>query len=224
MDRKLLKEVCREYIIRSVVNSKKLREKISFSEQVSLIEFVKSLSYKDVVSLIEYDGMKITSEQIRDFESKTKRALKYGTAAAIGGSVAGARGGYKELKKPVAKLGKKGPSLIGKVVKVPFQSLSKGLKGASIAVALMYLYRKISDPCVRKAIRNPNGIGRRLTKHQCQAEAAKRVIDSIKSEIPKCNDTKNPEKCVRKLEDIMNVWKKRYQKEITIIAKIKSGD
>jgi len=219
MDRKLLKEVCKEYILRSVVNSKKLREKISFSEQVSLIEFVKSLPYKDLVSLIEYDGMKITNEQIRDFESKTKKALKYGTAAAIGGSIGGAKGGYKALKKPATKLGQ-----IGKIAKVPFQALRKGLKGATIAVALMYLYRKISDPCVRKAIRNPDGVGRRLTKHQCQAEAAKRVIDSIKSEIPKCNDTKNPEKCIRKLEDIMSVWKKRYQKEITIIAKIKSGD
>lgn len=85
-DKKLLTEAGREYILDVTVSSKVLKEKLTFKEHVLLCDQVHNLTYEDVISLV-------VTEDIRDFESKFGRFLKYSLAAvagvAFGGGLAG---------------------------------------------------------------------------------------------------------------------------------------
>lgn len=256
IDSKILEMACKDYLLAAVTNSKSLRKKLTFGEQVKLAEHVMSMGYNDVVSVLFYDGEKITTEQIRDFEGKTKKGLKYGAAATVAGAagkvahykLAGRAGEKhpnigtaasnaskatkKAVEKAQAKAGKltlagKSGNVVKKVLGAPLKAGKLRVAGpagraAAIGVGLLYLYRKISDPCVRKSLSIKNIGQRKLSKHQCQAEACKKVINSISSDMSRCNKAANPEKCRKKLEGEVMKWKQKYQKEIIEISKIKS--
>lgn len=217
MDQKIMEMACKDYLLAAVTNSKKLRELITFSDQVALAEHIMAMSYKDAVSALMFEGKEITNEQIRDFESKTKKGLKYGAAAVAGG--VGTKMAYNAA---VKKWG------IGKATTLGHKVASKVLntgnlkRGIILGVGLLYLYRKLSDPCVRQSLKLKNIKQRKLVQHQCQAEACKKVISKLQADIGKCAGANSPVKCKEKIEKELIKWKKRYQKETVKIAQIKS--
>lgn len=76
-DRRLLTEAGREYIFNAVLESNKLKEKLTFKEHVKLCNQVKNLQYEEVIQVIFNEG-------IRAFESKFSKFLKYSLAAIAG--------------------------------------------------------------------------------------------------------------------------------------------
>jgi len=79
-DRNILRDVGRKYILEATLDSQALKSKLTFKEHVNLCNFISSLSYEDVI------GLTIT-EDIKEFESKFKKFLKYSFAAIAGGIV-----------------------------------------------------------------------------------------------------------------------------------------
>jgi hypothetical protein len=76
-DRRILTEVGREYILYLTMESKYLKENISFKEHVILCGQVKRLTYEEVITLT-------ITEDIRAFESGFGKFLKYSIAAVAG--------------------------------------------------------------------------------------------------------------------------------------------
>jgi len=76
-DRKILKEVGREYLLDIALDSKLLKDKLTFKEHVELCDMISTLTYKEVISLT-------ITESIRDFEGKFGKFLKYSIAAIAG--------------------------------------------------------------------------------------------------------------------------------------------
>lgn len=76
-DKKLLTEAGRDYIFDIVLESKYLKENISFKEHVLLCNQVNNLTYEEVISLT-------ITEDIRAFEGKFSKFLKYSIAAIAG--------------------------------------------------------------------------------------------------------------------------------------------
>jgi len=76
-DRKILTEVGRKYLLNITLDSNFLKEELSFKEHVKLCEQVKNLTYEEVISLT-------ITEDIRAFEGKFGKFLKYSLAAIAG--------------------------------------------------------------------------------------------------------------------------------------------
>lgn len=81
-DKQLFTEVGRKYILNIALNSNYLKEKLSFGEHLKLCNQVRELTYKEVITLT-------ITEDIRAFEGKFKKFLKYGMAAIAGGVTMG---------------------------------------------------------------------------------------------------------------------------------------
>jgi hypothetical protein len=85
-DRKILTEVGREYILNIALDSQHLKNKLSFKEHVLLCSQINRLSYEEVISLT-------ITEDIRAFEGKFGKFLKYSIAAIAGMKFIGALSG-----------------------------------------------------------------------------------------------------------------------------------
>jgi hypothetical protein len=81
-DKKLLAEAGREYILDIALKSNFLKEELTFKEHLKLCDQVTKLSYEEVITLT-------ITEDIRAFESKFKKFLKYSIAAIVGTSMIG---------------------------------------------------------------------------------------------------------------------------------------
>jgi len=81
-DKKILTEAGRDYIYDIVVASKYLKETISFKEHILLCDQVNELTYEEVISLT-------ITEDIRAFEGKFSKFLKYSIAAIAGMALGG---------------------------------------------------------------------------------------------------------------------------------------
>ena len=77
----IIHETYKYIILESVIESKTLREKLSFKEHVDLCNHVNTLSKNECDELISELG-------VPEFQSKFKNALKYGLAAIAGGIIA----------------------------------------------------------------------------------------------------------------------------------------
>jgi len=76
-DRKILKEVGRQYLLDIALDSQLIKDKLTFKEHLRLCDMVTELTYEEVISLT-------VTESIRDFEGKFSKFLKYGIAAIAG--------------------------------------------------------------------------------------------------------------------------------------------
>jgi len=214
LDKKLVESACKKMILTAVMESETLSKKLSLEEHTKLCEKVLEMKYSEVLPLV-FGGDPLPTneaEGMRDYESKFKRAVKYG--------VAGGAGSYA-TRKAVGKA--TGKSLTGlKGVAHPITKTKWGVIGSGLGMAAYYLYRKLSDPCRAKAALSTGTSGEKATiKHQCQAEASKRVISQLNSQLSKCDNTKNPEKCKKGIQKELGVWKKRLQNELISLAKAK---
>lgn len=81
-DRDIIKECGHEYLLDIVMNSKAIKEQTTFAEHIKLCSYVLELKYEDVVRLT-------ITEDVRAFESKFSKFLKYSFAAIAGSSFFG---------------------------------------------------------------------------------------------------------------------------------------
>lgn len=217
-DRKIFEMVTKEHLLDVIKESEVLRENHSPDEIIELGAWVSEMSYEDAVSMLMCGGCKLTQEQMRDYEGKTKKAAKYTAAAAVGAYAA-----KKLANRPDAPylLSKKASNL-QKAVDVAKRKIPNRVKGilrakgpkkvgAIAAVGSLFLFRRLADPCWRKAALIMNPDKRREVKYQCQMAAIKKVMDSIKNQMNACDNASNPERCKSKLRKELAKWQKRYQ-------------
>lgn len=76
-DKNILRDVGRKYILDIALDSQLLKNKLTFQEHVNLCNSVTKLSYEDVIRLT-------VTEDIKEFEGKFKKFLKYSFAAIAG--------------------------------------------------------------------------------------------------------------------------------------------
>lgn len=166
-ERNLLKECGREYLLDIALDSKIIKEQTTFLEHVKLCEYIKNLSYEDVIRLT-------ITEDLTAFESKFRKFLRYSFAAIAGSAFFG-------LAPP-------------------------------ISMFALYIYRKLNDSCEKKCYANiPFSKKRKICKYQCQLDIARKIADDLRSDITKCDDFRNPDKCERKLRSEYMKWAKRVQ-------------
>ncbi len=200
-DQKLIEIACKEFLMNIVKESEILNEKLSFFQKTLMYDRIREMSYNEILSLLINNGKKITTEQKEEFESKTKKIAKYGAAGYVGRKI-----GMRAIgKAPIKVLGKKVMSGGKKTQKIGLLGTKGGIRGALGAVAGLYLFRKLSDPCVRHNIGDSKG------QAACKLEACKKVINQIKSDMSRCNKTENPTKCKSKLNSELIKWQTRYQ-------------
>ena len=165
-DKKLLTNIGRKYILETVMKSKNIRNKLTFDKHLILCNKVMDLPYENVIDII-------VNEDIRDFESKFSKFLKYGLAVIAGGTLVGS---------------------------------------PAVGLLILYFYRKATDTCV-KSCYNKMSLSkeRKICKYECQLDAAKRTLNRIRSEIGKCGQTDNVEKCRKKLKKEYVKWNDRVR-------------
>lgn len=146
---------------------------------------------------LDYEGIAtIFCEGITEFEGKFGKFLKYGFAA-----IAGAALGLK----------------------------AKGLKagvlaGPPLGMFALYIFRKMRDPCERTCFKKmPMSTERRICQAECKADAARKVVQDLRTEMAKCRQFLNPRKCEKKLYKEYKKWTDRLQKELIKLRAIRAG-
>lgn len=179
-DKKIFEQVCRSYVLDVINESKLLRSRLPLVEHAKIYDWTKNkASYNQIVSLIISEGSdkKVSKEAITEFE-----AMFEGTF----------------------------------VKKYPFQGSGKMLKtgakgvwklanlkiGTTIAAILLgrYIYKKLSDPCIRQCKLNTECI------KNCRINSIKKTIDQLRSSASNCKDSKNPDKCVANIKKEIAKW------------------
>lgn len=191
-DDKLLELSCKEMLMHIVKESKELDKKLTFFQKTLLYDKIKEMSLNEVLSIL--------FEQNPE-ETTGSRNLKYG-AAAVGGMMAG-----QKLASMAAKSAGKG------WLKSKFAG--GGMTGAAAGMGLLFLFRKISDPCVRQHI------GDRLSQYECQAAAARRVIDQIRANMQDCYNAEDPMGCRNRLHRQMLMWQNKLSQYTGALEKSK---
>jgi len=211
-DRNILRDVGREYILDIAVDSQVLKNKLTFKEHVGLCAFVTELSYEDVI------GLTIT-ESIKDFENKFKKFLKYGfaaIAAGVGGASYGAATG--------AAAGAGAAGVAGGVAVGVGGAIAGGLVAPALAMFALYLFRKLTDTCSRSCLTKfPLSTQRKICRYECQVNAARKMVNDLRSEITKCGHFANASKCERKLRKEYIKWSKRLQQNMIKLNQAKLG-
>lgn len=192
-DRNILKDVGRKYLLDITLDSQILKTKLTFKEHVELCKFVGSLSYEDVI------GLTIT-EDIKEFEGKFRKFLKYGFAA-IAGGVAGAAAATGIL------------ATAGAMIAAP-----------PLAMFALYIFRKLTDTCSRLCLKKfPMSTQRKICRYECQVNATRKITNDLRSEIAKCGQFANPEKCEKKLRKEYIKWARRLQSQMVKLNQAKLG-
>lgn len=214
LNKQLVESACKKVLLTAVMESESLRKKLTLEEHTALCEKVLELKYNEVLPLaFGDDPTGLTEQEMRDYESKFKKNLKYGLAA-----TAGSYGTRKAVGKAT---GQKLTGVMGRLAH-PIKKTKWGVVGAGIGMAAYYLYRQLSDPCRAKAaLASGTSQDKAVIKHQCQAEASKKVISQLNSSLQRCDDAKNPVKCKAKIQKEVVIWKKRLQNELITLAKLK---
>jgi hypothetical protein len=159
--------------------------------------FKEHVAVYNVVQNLDYEGVvSFFSEDVTEFEGKFGKFLKYGFAA-----IAGVALGLK----------------------------AKGLKagvlaGPPLGMFALYIFRKLRDPCERECFRKlPLSTKRAICKAECQVDAARKVVQDLRSEIAKCRQFLNPRKCEKKLMKEYDKWTTRMQKALVKLRAIRVG-
>jgi hypothetical protein len=216
--KKLLEMSCKEFLMEVIRDSKNLDNKLNFYEKTILYDLVKEMPFSEVVSLL-------FSEAPSEIETSGTKGAKYAAAGYLGRKVglraiggAPIKLGFKTIVKGA---GGKGDveGLLSR--KKGIFGTKGGFTGAAIGVGLLFLYRKLTDPCFRKTIKILNPEKRKLAELNCRIVAIKKVIEKIKGDIQNCNNTKNPESCKNKLTMELNKWRNKYQEHLQKISSLR---
>jgi len=188
MDRQLITEVGKQFLLDVAIDSNQLKKKLTFKEHIDLCHEIINFDYEDIATIF--------CEDIRDFEGKFSKFLKYGLAG-----IAGATLGLKA------------------------RGLKVGLlKAPPLAMFALYLFRKATDPCERACFRNwPMSTKRKVCITECKVNAAREIVNELRSEIAKCRQFTNPEKCEKKLMKQYMKWSKKLQELLIKLRAIRAG-
>jgi hypothetical protein len=179
-DRDMITEAGRDYMLDIVLESNILKDKLSFKQHLLLCDTVVNLPYEKVVRLL-------FTEDIRAFEGKFGKFLKYSIAAIAGSKFGGI------------------------------------LHGPPVAMFILYLYRKLSDTCVRSCFKKmPLSTARKVCKYECQLNAARKMANDIRAEIVKCRQFERSKSCEKKLQKEWTKWAKRVQRLLVKLNNAKS--
>jgi hypothetical protein len=106
---------------------------------------------------------------------------------------------------------------------------AKGLKtgvlaGPPLGMFALYIFRKLKDPCERQCFRKwPLSTKRGICKAECEVDAARKVVQDLRTELAKCRQFLNPKKCEKRLMKEYMKWTKRMQKALIKLRKIRVG-
>ena len=92
-------------------------------------------------------------------------------------------------------------------------SLSGVKGGALTGMGILFLYRKLSDPCFKKCSTEIKK--HKLCSLECEAVAMQNLIRNIRQEYYKCKDTDQPLECEKKLNKEFVKWGAKFR-ELTI--------
>jgi len=155
------------------------------SEKLKGLPFLDKTLLYDYIKEMEYKDVASLLYEAREFETPRTKGAKYG--AAFG---AGAGAG--------AKFGIKGAAV-----------------GAVLGSALMLLYRRLSDPCIK------NNPGNRVAQLECRLEGMRRVLAQIQLDLKQCDHTRNPEKCREKLNEEYHKWQDKYEEYLVKLTTLR---
>lgn len=197
-DKKLFEISCREQLLEIVKESDIINKSLTFTQKILLFDKIKEMPFQEVYNLL------FQNEGAREIETKDERDTKYGAAMTAGGVAAHAfkKGGAKYLKTAPKK-----PSVMA---------------GAAIGAGLMFIYRRITDPCFRQTVKILNPTKRKIAKLSCENEAITKVINKIRTDMAGCSSAPNPERCKDKLAYELNKWRSKYQENLVQITKLRS--
>jgi len=194
-DKKLFEIGCRKFLMKVVQNSTIINEKITFEQKVILYDEIKKMPFKKLFNLLFRES--------REIETKDEKEFKYG--AAITG---GALGTNLIAKKSLSKSFGRGKAM---------------MVGAALGAGLLFLYRKLTDPCLKDVAGIYNPRKRQLAKLNCENQAIMRVIPQIRSSIANCVNAPNPEYCKDKMSVQLNKWREKYENNLVQISKLRSS-
>lgn len=193
-DRKLLEQSCKHALLDLVVDNKILRENTSFHQHKKICERITKMTYEESISYVFNEGKLLNEFGIRDFEGKFKKFAKYSFA-----TLAGAKALSLAVPGGVAVA----PAII-------------------VSVLMYYLYRKFTDPCWQACVKKFSPGRKKLCIAECQVNAAKNIVNDIRSEISKCHNMPNPMQCEKSLRTQHIKWAKKLQEEIIKMRIVKS--
>ena len=193
-DKKLFESVCREYVLDNINKSKYLRVRLPLIEHAKVYEWTKNkASYNQVLSVIlsEESGEAITKESIQEFEN-------------LVASIVEAKPEYTwpPFKKAPAAIGRAGKA-VGRFMskeRHPVKFMKKVAIATAIAIAALYLYKKLSDPCIRQCKTDRDCI------KKCRLDAINKTINGLRNQMSACKDTANPVKCETKVKKEISKW------------------
>ena len=178
----------KRYLLDIAINSETLKNNLTFKEHVSLCNEIINLDYEGVATVF--------CEDVREFEGKFSKFLKYG--------LAGVAGAFLGLKTKGLKVGL--------------------MHAPPLAMFTLYLFRKAMDPCERLCFRKwPMSTKRAICKAECRVKAATDITHDLRSEIAKCRQFVNPKKCEKRLMKEYHKWAKKLQKELVKLRNIRAG-
>ncbi|MCK5601520.1 hypothetical protein KAR91_06625 [Candidatus Pacearchaeota archaeon] len=95
--------------------------------------------------------------------------------------------------------------------------------GAGVAMFATYMFRKLTDPCWQNCLRKfGRGPERKVCKYECQVEACRAIIRDVKAQINKCDETKRPLACEKKLNKEYIKWSKKLQEHLVHLQRAKA--
>jgi len=183
-DRQLVEWSCKRALYDAVTQSKTIHEKLSFEEQVKMVEWIGAMTYEESVSAVFYNSEPLNEIGIRQFESKFKAFIKYGLAAIAGGVLA------------------KGP--LGRMVKGPAVAMFAYYLFRKMTDPCWQV-------CLKRFGQSKE---RKVCRYECQVKAAKNIIRDIRGEMNRCGDSRNPIKCEKKLNKLLVKWSKKLEKQL----------
>ncbi len=180
-DRKLIEWAAKTQLKEIISQSKIIHERLSFREHLKLYSEVDQMTYKESVELL-------IKEDIKEFESKFKKFLKYSLAALVAMKYGGAK------------------TITGTLFGAP-----------AVGMFILYLFRKLTDSCSRVCMdKIPLSNARKICQLECKVEAVKKLTDQLRTEIGKCGQfgMLSAHKCEKKLRKQYIKWAKKLQELI----------
>jgi hypothetical protein len=195
-DKKIFESVCREYILDTINKSKYLRVRLPLIEHAKIYEWTKNkASHNQVLSLIisEGDDNPVSKEAIQEFEDlvaflvEAKDKPKYRYIP------------FSNVPKQIGKAAVGTAKFMSKE-RHPIKFMKKVAVVTAILLAARYLYKKLSDPCIRQCKLNKECV------KNCRVTAINKTINGLRSQIANCKDTPNPAKCEAKIKKEIAKW------------------
>ena len=193
-EKNFISDFCRVYLFDCV-------DKTSFSPNIELKAFIlKELSYEQLIRMTFTRDFRYVTEdsesdrKLDSIEQGIKPFARLGIAIMVGGPL------YKQLGSKLATGGilSGGQAAIAGTIG---GSMALGWGVSLLSKFLFVIIKKMMDKCRKECTTSIDDnvdnakIKRRMCGNQCRGKSIMQMISKLRSEIPKCSQTQNPEKC-----------------------------